>query len=141
MGSFKTTVMASAFCALVATAAGSGPSRATGTQNNPYLDRRISTLEQRFYTIESRIGSIEQQMIAARRSTTSGSARDPLVDQLRSEIATLQARLRELECGLVRVDERTLPASAKSARPRGSAEVNDPCRQNTQAPVRLTTRQ
>jgi hypothetical protein len=108
-----------------------------GAQDALQLDRRISTLEQRLYTIESRISGIEQQVIQSRPSTPSGAVRDPLVDQLRSEMSLLRERVRELECEMVKVDERTLSEAAKKNR----AGAKDPCRQNPQSPVRLTTRQ
>jgi hypothetical protein len=106
-------------------------------QDTLQLDRRISTLEQRLYTIESRISGIEQQVIQTRNSTPSGPVRDPLLDQLRSETSLLRERVRELECALVKIDERTLSEAAKKTR----AGAKDPCRQNPQSPVRLTTRQ
>jgi predicted nucleic acid-binding Zn-ribbon protein len=108
------------------------------------LDRRISALEQRLYTIESRISRVEQQSYNSSRSTPipspSTTLRDPETALLRSEVETLKARVRELECGLVHIDERTLPASAKQAQKSTAGQSQDPCRQNPQAPVRLSMR-
>ena len=150
MGNVRFMVLASVFCALVATAAGAyrhTPSAPLETgaegrseQDVSYLDRRINTLEQRLYTIESRIGGLEQQAIQSRRSSPSQPARDPVVDQLHAEINTLQGRVRELECAVVRLDERTLPEAAKTARGRAAVEAKDPCRQNAQGAVRLSSR-
>jgi hypothetical protein len=52
-------------------------------------------------------------------------------------LEAVKGRLRELECGLVHLDERTLPASAKARQ----TEPRDPCRLNPETPVRLSTRQ
>jgi uncharacterized coiled-coil protein SlyX len=142
MGNTRIILLTLAFCALVVTAVGAyreSPSSRPepGGQDALQLDRRISALEQRLYTIESRISGIEQQVIQSRPSTPSGAVRDPLVDQLRSEMSLLRERVRELECEMVKVDERTLSEAAKKNR----AGAKDPCRQNPQSPVRLTTRQ
>jgi predicted RNase H-like nuclease (RuvC/YqgF family) len=136
-----------AFCAIVATAAeayrerpASRPEPA-GAQDVIGLDRRISSLEQRLYTIESAISRLEQQAIVSSRSAQSQTSRDPEIDRLRSEVTILTARVRELECGVAHLDERTLSASAKEARRRAGAQPKDPCRLNAEAPVQLSTRQ
>ncbi|HXG95356.1 MAG TPA: hypothetical protein VNN73_23690 [Blastocatellia bacterium] len=103
------------------------------------LDRRISSLEQRLYLIESNISRLEQQMLLSRSAPTQ-SVRDPEITLLRSEVEALKARARELECGLVHLDERTLSASAKEARRRAGVQSKDPCRLNSDAPVQLSTR-
>lgn len=103
------------------------------------LDRRISMLEQRFYSMETSMNRL-QQVVASQRSTGSSSSdlRDREVDQLRQEMQRLQLRLTEVECGLLRLDERTTPAS--SNRRSGEARPADPCRQNPGLPLRLPSR-
>lgn len=113
-------------------------------QDAGFLDRRISTLEQRFYSMESRMSRLEQQMSIAQRAVpapTSGqNTRDHEIDLLRNEAELLKVRVGELECGILRLDERTLPENAKEARRRVGAQPTDPCRANTQAPVKLSMR-
>ena len=107
-------------------------------QDTLILERRLSTLEQRLYGIESNISRLEQQLYTAQRSTPSPvspqASRDPEVSLLRSEVELLKGRVRELECGVVHLDERTLPASKRRAAPK------DVCRQNLDAPVQLSMR-
>jgi len=125
------------FAALVVIALGRGVSGA-GTQDLNSLDRRISMLEQRFYSLESSMNRL-QQVIASQRSTSSpASVSDRDVDQLQAELQRLRLRLNEVECGLVKLDERT--ATASGNRRGGEARPADPCRQNPNTPLRLPTR-
>jgi hypothetical protein len=105
------------------------------------IESRLSQMEQRFYSIEASIRSLEQQSRLS--SSTTGSAttaRDPEVGLLRAEVESLRRRLAEIECGLVRVDERTLITAAKEARRNSAGGAGDPCRLNVNAPLRLSTR-
>ncbi|MFY9607359.1 MAG: hypothetical protein WAU45_01930 [Blastocatellia bacterium] len=108
-------------------------------QDAAYLDRRISLLENRLGSIESSLRMLGQQAMSQRSAPTQPT-RDPEVALLRSEVAILNARVRELECGLVHLDERTLSATAKEARKRMNASANDPCRLNPETSVQLSTR-
>ena len=107
-------------------------------QDNLILERRISTVEQRLYTIESNITRLEQQLYTTQRSTPSPISpqpqRDPEITTLRNELELLKGRVRELECGVVHLDERTLPASKRHS------TTKDVCRQNLDAPVQLSMR-
>lgn len=109
------------------------------TQDVSGLDRRISMLEQRFYSMETSMNRL-QQVVASQRSTGSSSSdlRDREVDQLRQEVQRLQLRLTEVECGLLRLDERT--ATASGNRRSGEVRPADPCRQNPGLPLRLPSR-
>lgn len=109
-----------------------------GAQDTAYLDRRISMLETRFNTIESSIRNLEQQAMSAQRSSPGQPGRDPETSLLRSEVELLKGRVRELECGLVHLDERTLSVTAREARKRTSGQFIDPCRLNPEAPVQLS---
>jgi hypothetical protein len=103
------------------------------------IESRLSQLEQRFYSVEASIRGLEQQ---SRLSGVTGgrAARDPEVALLRSEVEALRLRLAEAECGLARVDERTLSAAAKQAREKSVGGAGDPCRLNADTPVRLPSR-
>lgn len=98
------------------------------------LDRRISILEQRFYTFQTSLNRLEQ-LVVNQRSTPVPSGRDTQVELLRQEVEGLKLRLNEIECGLVKLDERTTPANATTRKREG-----DPCRVNSDSPLRLSTR-
>lgn len=101
------------------------------------IERRISLLEQRFYSVETSINRLEQQ---TRLSPNNASSTDRTIEinLLRSEIETLQRRLAEAECGLLKLDERTLSPAAREARRR--AATTDPCRLSADSPIKLSTR-
>jgi hypothetical protein len=103
------------------------------------LDRRISSLEQRFYTLESNINQLRQQAMVSRPPVVTPSGRDPELERLRSEIQLLQERLREVECAAAKLDERTLSPAARSAR-RAGGQNDDPCRLRAETPVQLSGR-
>jgi hypothetical protein len=106
------------------------------------LSQRLSSLEQRLVMIESSVRRLEQQQMAAPRPTMpTQPGRDPEVERLRSQVETLTLRIRELECGIVHLDERTLSSTMKEARRRAGGATNDACRLNADAPVTLSMRQ
>jgi hypothetical protein len=130
-----------AVAAVVIARRGESPTKAEAmaAQDAMGLDRRISSLEQRLYSIESNINQLQQRIISSQRSTSTPYTRDPEVDRLRLELETLQQRIREVECGVVKLDERTLPANARESR-RPATKSVDPCRQQPETPVQLTSR-
>jgi hypothetical protein len=109
---------------------------ASPSQDTIRIESRLTQLEQRIYSIETSLRGLEQQSrlagVNAGRTT-----RDPEVGLLRTELDTLRRRLAEVECGLARVDERTLTTAARAARRKADAGVGDPCRLNPDAPLRL----
>lgn len=100
------------------------------------IESRLNQVEQRFYTIEASIRGLEQQLRLSGIAAGSG-ARDQEVGRLRAEVEALGRRLAEVECGLAKVDERTLAAAARQAR---RPAAGDPCRHDAGAPLRLSTR-
>ena len=108
------------------------------TQDPASLDRRISMLEQRFYTLETSMNRLQQVMTSQRSTGSSSSVTDQEVDQLQAEVQRLQLRLNEVECGLVKLDERTTATGAN--RRDGEPRPADPCRQNPSTPLRLPSR-
>ncbi|HEY0081710.1 MAG TPA: hypothetical protein VGB61_02875 [Pyrinomonadaceae bacterium] len=133
-------VAAAVAAATGTTAARNGEASAVSPQDVSRIDSRLSLLEQRFYSIETTLRGLEQQ---SRLSgvTTSGATRDPEVGLLRAEAEALRLRLAEIECALVRIDERTLGAAAKEARRKsGAGGAGDPCRLSADMPLRLSTR-
>lgn len=102
------------------------------------LERRISSLEQRFYTIELSINRLEQQSAMNARSAPSTDRREMELDLLQNQIRALQGQLSEIGCGLAKLDERTLSASARQSRSRSSRASTDPCRLNPETPLLLS---
>jgi predicted nucleic acid-binding Zn-ribbon protein len=133
-------------CAVIGVMAEAHPGRKssafegiTGAQDVGSLDRRIRSLEQQLYSIETSINRLQQSAISQRPPASQPSARDQEIDQLRGEIQTLQRRLSETECGLVKLDERTT-TSAREARQSTGAKSSDPCRLNPASPLHLSNR-
>lgn len=106
-----------------------------GAQDAAYLDQRIRSVEQRLYSIQSSISRLEQQVNFPQRSAPSQPARSPELDLLRNEIEVLKTRVRELECGVAHLDERTLSEGAKLGRKSAGGRAVDPCRLNPETPV------
>ena len=113
---------------------GKNSSESIEPQDPASLDRRISMLEQRLYTIESNINRLQQYVSTQRPSVTAPSTGDRDTILLREEIQRLSLRLGEVECGVLKLDERTTTPSRKSSK------SVDPCRQNSDAPLRLAAR-
>jgi hypothetical protein len=103
------------------------------------LETRINQLEQRLYSIETSIRTLEQQSRIAGATSRGGSVSPEELALLRSQVQALQLRLREDECGLAKLDERTLSSALRDAR-RKSGVASDPCRANVEAPLRLPER-
>lgn len=119
--------------------AAAGGETATAAQDVVRIESRLNQLEQRLYSIEASVRGLEQQSRIS--GVTAGRpAPDPEVGLLRSDVGALRLRLAEVECGLERVDERTLTAAARDARRRADAGAGDPCRLNPNAPVNLRGR-
>jgi hypothetical protein len=121
-------------------AAGTGEAATPTPQDLIRVESRLGQLEQRFYAVESSLRGLEQQARVSASAPRAGTARDPEVGPLRAEVESLRRRLAEVECGLSRVDERTLTPEAREARRKSAAGTSDPCRLNTDAPLRLLTR-
>lgn len=116
---------------------GAAGNEAAATQDPAGLDRRISMLEQRFYSLESSINRL-QQVVGSQRSTASTPAtNDREITLLGQELQRLQLRMTEIECGLVKLDERTMPANARRS---GAQRSTDPCRSSPNTPLRLSAR-
>ena len=98
------------------------------------LDRRLSLLEQRFYTMESSINRLQTYLAAQRPPVTQPSTNDRDIILIRDEIQRLSLRVNELECGLTKLDTRTTPASRRNT----TSKSDDPCRLNVDTPVRLS---
>src|SRR6202008_607468 len=120
-------------CVVVGTVASvSRGKSAAETQDVSSLDRRISLLEQRFYQVESSINRLQTYMASQRPPVSSPNTSDRDVILLREDIQRLSLRLPDVECGLVKLDERT-PSRRSTAQ-----KSDDPCRANVDTPLRLS---
>ena len=125
-------------CAVIGVMASiSHGSAATETQDPASLDRRLSMLEQRFYSMESSISRLQQYVATQRPSIPqpSTSTNDRELSLMREDLQRLTLRMAEIECGLIKLDERTTPAARRNP----TAKSNDPCRLNPDQAVRLST--
>jgi len=130
-------VLVIVLCAVIGLVASSSRgSSATVPQDVSSLDRRLSLLEQRFYSIESSISRLQTYVASQRPPVSQPITSDRDVILMREEIQRLTLRVTELECGLSKLDERTTPASRRNA----AGKSDDPCRQNVDTPVRLSSR-
>ena len=128
-------VLVVVLCAVIGVMANnSRGSSATAVQDVSSLDRRLSLLEQRFYSIESNISRLQQYVAAQRPAVSQPSTSDRELLLLREEIQRLGLRVGEIECGLVKLDERT------TTRRSTAGKSNDPCRLNVDTGVRLSAR-
>jgi hypothetical protein len=114
------------------------PQGLSGSQEIRMVERRMSLLEQRLYSIELSISRLEQSASSQRTPLPQPGARDPDRSLLQRDIQALHLRLTEIECGLIKLDERTIAAGVREAR--SGAKPADPCRSNPAAPLRLSTR-
>ena len=129
-------VLVVVLCAVIGVMANSSRGSSSPTQDVSSLDRRLSLLEQRFYSVESNISRLQQYVAAQRPPVSQPSTSDRELSLLREEIQRLSLRVGEIECGLAKLDERTTPATRRNTTPKS----NDPCRLNTDTPVRLSAR-
>ena len=130
-------VLVIVLCAVIGLVASSSRgSSATVPQDVSSLDRRLSLLEQRFYSIESSISRLQTYVASQRPPVSQPTTSDRDVILMREELQRLTLRVTELECGLSKLDERTTPASRRNA----AGKSDDPCRQNVDTPVRLSSR-
>ena len=105
------------------------------TQDPASLDRRLSMLEQRFYSMESSISRLQTYVATQRPQVSQPSTSDRELSLMREELQRLTLRMAEIDCGLIKLDERTTPAARRNP----TAKSNDPCRLNPDTPVRLST--
>jgi len=111
----------------------------TKAQDVRSLDRRISLIELRLNSIESSVSRLQQSALSQRAPVSQPNVRDQEINPIREDIHSLQLRLGEIECGLLKLDERTT-ISVTDNRKSAAAKIADPCRLNPFTPLRLSTR-
>lgn len=116
-----------------------GLTRNVSAQQDLFLSQRLTQIESRFNTIETRLNRLESdsRLRAVTPRTTENN--DSEIRLLRTQLETLQLRLATIECGLVKLDERTLTKAARQSR-KGSASELDRCRLNPEAPLQIIGR-
>jgi uncharacterized protein YlxW (UPF0749 family) len=128
-------VLVLVLCVVVGTVANVSSGKNSAEPQDPSsLDRRISLLEQRFYQVESNINRLQTYLASQRPPTSQPSTSDRDVLIIRDEVQRLSLRLGEVECGLLKLDERT------ATRRSNSPKSDDPCRVNVDTPLRLSAR-
>lgn len=136
--SWLLTAVSGAITILALTAPNPLPARATQPQDWNMLDRRVSTIEQRIYALESRLNQLEQQTRFNSRPAPPAPA-EPIgeLNLIRSEMTVLASRIKLLECGVVQLDERTLPERTREARRKSGLQSSDSCRLNPDMPLQF----
>ena len=109
-------------------------------QQDPFLSQRLSRIEQRFTTIESRLIQLEKQSRYPATTPDSSNSRETEIRLLRSQIDTLQLRVAEIECGVIRLDERTLSNTVRQGQRKSGTGKSDVCRLTPNAPLQLSAR-
>ncbi|HEY6803045.1 MAG TPA: hypothetical protein VI306_05635 [Pyrinomonadaceae bacterium] len=99
------------------------------------LESRITQLEQRLYSIENSVRTVEQQSRVGNLSSRTVSQDE--MNLLRSEVQRIGQRLDDDECGLAKLDERTLSPQQRQARRRTATSNTEQCRSNAETPLRL----
>ncbi|HKU76485.1 MAG TPA: hypothetical protein VJR02_21415 [Pyrinomonadaceae bacterium] len=128
-------VLVLVLCVVVGTVANVSWGKSSAeTQDPSSLDRRISLLEQRFYQVESSINRLQTYVASQRPQVSQPNTSDRDVILIRDEVQRLSLRLSEVECGLLKLDERTV------TRRTNTQKSNDPCRVNVDTPLRLSAR-
>ncbi len=128
-------VLVLVLCVVVGTVANVSWGKSSAeTQDVGSLDRRISLLEQRFYQVESSINRLQTYVASQRPQVSQPNTSDRDVILIRDEVQRLSLRLTEVECGLLKLDERT------ATRRNNTQKSNDPCRLSVDTPLRLSAR-
>ena len=137
-------VLGIVLCAVIGIVANVYPGKSSSAlevrpQDVGSLDRRITSVEQRLYSIESSISRLQQSALSERSRPSQPIPRDQEIDLVRGDIQRVQLRLNEIECGLLKLDERTAVSVRDNLKSPG-AKTGDPCRLNPATPLRLSTR-
>jgi chaperonin cofactor prefoldin len=106
-------------------------------QQDPFLNNRVNQIERQFNMFETRINRLEQQSRFPVVTPQTSLNRDMEINQMRSQIESLQLQIAALECGLVKLDERTLTTNARQARRKANPNENDRCRLDPNVPLQF----
>jgi hypothetical protein len=104
-------------------------SEPSAAQDIRSMENRLNLMEQRLYTMQTSIQRLEQSASIQRSVTSDTGSRE--VNLLGEEVRNVRERLGEVECAVLKLDERT---GTKRAKP------SEPCRANPTAPINLPAR-
>jgi hypothetical protein len=107
-------------------------------QQDPFLSQRINQIEQRFSSIETRINRLEQESRLPNLTRGAIGNNDAEIRLLQSQIDTLRLRGIEAECGLVKLDERTLSNAVRQGRKKTGSGQIDKCRLDSGEPLQMS---
>lgn len=125
----------------ILTAVSGGMTPTVSAQQDPFLSQRISQIEQRITSLETRLYRVEQdsRLPAVTMPRQIEKNDDTEYRLLSSQLQTLYLQLAEVECGLVKLDERTLTATARSARKKMPGD-GERCRLDPNTPLEIIVR-
>jgi len=109
-------------------------------QQDAYITRRLDLIEQRFYGLESRLTRLEAQTRPSILPSQTSAGSDTEMQFFRTQVSGLRTRIGEAECALLKLDERTLTSSARSARAAAGGRESDKCRTEFLVPISLSAR-
>ena len=114
-------------------------------QGSSMLEQRLNQVEQRFNYIESRLNRLESESRSPSatfpsRSNSELSLMKAQMDTMRADIDSLRVRTGELECAVLKLDQRTLSPGVRAAKPPTGPNQGDPCRANSNSVIRLSSR-
>lgn len=132
---FALVMILAVIVGLAANAAASGFGSNAAAQDVRGLESRINLLEQRLYSMQSSISRLEQMANSQRAAGPRETVREHEINLLSHEIQKLVLRVSDVECGLLKLDERTAGTSRRPTR-----GASDPCRLNANAPLQLPAR-
>ena len=123
-------------CLLAAVAAGNlaMADGANSFQDPAGLDRRVSMLEQRIFIIEASMRRVEQQVTMRPSLQPDQTNAETVV--LRNEVSRLRNEMQIVQCGLAKLDERTLSPELRLNRNENNS-YKDPCRARPEMPLQL----
>lgn len=108
-------------------------------QQDPFLSQRLNQIEQKLNSLESRMYRLEQDSRFPTVTPRTNENNDIEVRLLRSQVEILEQRLREIECGVIKLDERTLPPAARQAQ-KNSVDRSNLCRLKPNEPIQMIVR-
>ena len=117
----------------------SGVSTPVQAQQDPFLTQRLNQIEQRFNSFETRITRLEQELryTGIMRGTPANNDNTE-IRLLNSQMEIMQRRIGEIECALLKLDERTLTDAARQGRRKTGGDLSEACRRNSNVPLQLS---
>lgn len=113
------------------------PTTTVHAQNDAFLSRRVDMLEQRLYSMESKISQLSMQSRPSVLPSVPITTQND-INYLQTSVDGVRVRIGELECAVLKLDERTLTAAQRRTTKTGSTA--DRCRESFGSPIQLSAR-